>query len=440
MIFSLRIVPLLTVIRLSFCLNVKLLRLGAKRCQSRFGELLDVGAAVKKGEVYEGADFADNVICAGRFLLDRRGNHRFGKFDYSAEFAYIPVYLYLEVLVLITVLVITSGVNMKKLSGFLGLVLSAGIAVSCATFSSLPPLHVAAQNGNLNKVQQLVESGADINAWSFGDTALERAALRGRLEVVEYLLSRGARDPERAFRNALRNNHVTIVRLMVDGGHIDVNHNALAFYAIFNDSQLPFEQRLHNVRNIAGGTLNSPLLLALVDAENYQQTIEFFNINLEDRVDALGNSILHIAAMRNNLDLAAYLLERNFDVNVLNNNNHTALFYNITSFGPSVNWNSPVIEDETTVRINYIGDMPFYSDPLGVRMRRAKIGVMLLDAGINVNQQDLSGWSVLHFAGASSYAGGASTMEFFIEKGADQGLETNLGRTAADILAMRNGK
>jgi len=329
---------------------------------------------------------------------------------------------------------------MKKLSGFFVLVLSAGIAVSCATFSSLPPLHIAAQNGNLNKVQRLVESGADINEWSFGETALERAALKGRFEVVEYLLSRGARDPESAFRNALRNNHATIVRLMVDGGHIDINYNALAFYGMLNDSQLPFEQRLHNVRNSAGDTLNSPLLLALVNVENYQQTIEFFNINLEDRVDALGNSILHVAAMRNNLDLATYLLERNFDVNVLNNNHHTALFYNITSFGPSINWNSPVIEDETAARIHYIGDMPFYNDPLGVRMRRANIGVMLLDAGINVNQQDVSGWTVLHFAGASSYAGGTSTMEFFIERGADQGLETNLGRTAADIAAMRNGK
>ncbi|MCL2247368.1 MAG: ankyrin repeat domain-containing protein [Lentimicrobiaceae bacterium] len=329
---------------------------------------------------------------------------------------------------------------MKKLSGFLGLVLSAGIVVSCATFSSLPPLHIAAQKGNFNKVQQLVESGVDINERSFGDTALELAALRGRLEVVEYLLSKGARDPERAFRNALRNNYATIVRLMVDGGHIDVNYNALAFYEILNDRQLPFDQRLHNVKKIAGDTLNSPLLLVLVDAENYQQTIEFFNINLEDRVDALGNSILHVAAMRNNLDLATYLLERNFDVNALNDNHHTALFYNVTSFGPSINWNSPVIEDETKARIHYIGDMPFYSNPLGVRMRRAQIGLMLLDAGINVNQQDLSGWTVLHFAGASSYAGGASTMEFFIERGADQGLETNLGRTAEDILAMRDGK
>ena len=155
---------------------------------------------------------------------------------------------------------------------------------------------------------------------------------------------------------------------------------------------------------------------------------------MEDKVDELGNSILHVGAMRNNLNLIKYLLENNFDVNVLDNNNHTALFYCITSFGSLINWNDPIVENETTARINYISDMPLYRDPIEFRMRQANIGLLLLDAGININQQNKSGWTVLHFANASYPAGPRETL---IERGADQNLKTNFGRTAVDIWALR---
>ena len=156
---------------------------------------------------------------------------------------------------------------------------------------------------------------------------------------------------------------------------------------------------------------------------------------MEDRVDALGNTLLHIAAMRTNVDLVVYLLENDFDINALNNNNQTALVYNIASFGPDINWNNPITEGEATARINFISDMPLFHDPVARRTRRAHIGSMLIDAGINMNQQDVFGWTILHFAAGHW---GAATVEFFIEQGADQYLKTNYGRTAADILALRN--
>lgn len=325
---------------------------------------------------------------------------------------------------------------MKKVTSSLFFVLVVGILVSCATFgSSLPPLHVAAQDGNINRVIRLVEGGADVNERSFGHSALERAATRGHFEVVEFLLSINASDPQRAFQNALRNNHANIARLIIDGGHIDVNFNAQSFNSILNDNQVPFNQRMQMVRDIAGDILNTPFLLALVNREHYQQTIDFFNINLTDIVDEYGNSILHVAAMRNNVDLVRYLLENNFYVNTLDNNNHTALFYSITSFGPLINWNDPIIEDDTTARINYVSDMPQFRDPNELRRRQAEIGIMLLNAGINVNQQNEFGWTVLHFASASFPVG---PIEVLNERGADANLRTNFGRNASDIFALRN--
>jgi len=325
---------------------------------------------------------------------------------------------------------------MKNIIVFLLLIISLFGMASCATVDSSPALVSAAQTGNFDNVKRLVEVGADVNERSrYGHSALEQAALNGHLEIVEYLLSKNANDPRRAFQNALRNNHINIAKLIVEGEYFNINHNAQYFSSILNNNQISFAQRMQNVKYITGDKLNSPYLLALVDIENYQQIIEYFNINLNDKTDVLGNSILHVGAMRNNFNLVKYLLENKFNVNVLDNNNHTALFYCITSFGPSINWNIPIIENETTARINYISDMPFYRDPTDLKMRQAQIGILLLDYGIKVNQQNNSGWTVLHFASASYPAGPRAIL---IERGADQNIKTNYGRTDADIMALRN--
>jgi ankyrin repeat protein len=306
--------------------------------------------------------------------------------------------------------------------------------LSAAPYS--PPLVTAAQDGNLRRVRQLVERGADINEKSVYDhTALERAASNGHLEIVEYLLSKNAGDPQKAFQNALSSKHIAVAKLFVDRETVNVNNSASYFRTLLNDNAVPFRRRMENVNTITNGKLDSPYILQIVQPQYYQDVMEFFNINLSDKVDALGNSILHIAARYNNVDLVKYLLDKNFNVNLLDNNNQTALFYCITSFGPSINWNNPVIEDESTAKINYISDMPYYSNPTDVRTRQGQVGILLMDAKININQQNKSGWTVLHFAYVSYPAGPKETL---IERGANQTIKTNFGRTAADILALRN--
>jgi len=310
-----------------------------------------------------------------------------------------------------------------------------GLYMSCMSLgSSTPPLYNAVLNGNLMKVKQLIEAGEAIDNGAYGYTPLEGASSQGNLEIVEYLLSQGAQNPQKAYEMALERKHFDVVKYFINTGNVDVNNSARFYYSFLNDEEIPFEQRMQNVKDMTNGKLNSPYLLALVQPEDYQKTIDFFNINLIDKTDALGNSILHIAAMRNNLDLVNYLLKRNFDINTLDNNNQTALFYCITSFGPRIDWVTPVIENETTAKINYISDMPFYIDAHSIRMSQARIGISLLDAGINVNQQNKAGWTVLHFACASYPVG---PQEILIEKGADQSIKTNFGRTAMDIFALR---
>jgi ankyrin repeat protein len=61
-------------------------------------------------------------------------------------------------------------------------------------------LHRCAESGDLERVKQLVEGGANIEARdSLGSTALSRACLEGQLEIVVYLVEHGANVAHRGF-------------------------------------------------------------------------------------------------------------------------------------------------------------------------------------------------------------------------------------------------
>ena len=71
-----------------------------------------------------------------------------------------------------------------------------------------PPLHAAAQSGDLAEVKQLVASGISVNKVnSQGATPLHWAAFKGHVDVAKYLISKGADV------NALTNKGSTPLRL-----------------------------------------------------------------------------------------------------------------------------------------------------------------------------------------------------------------------------------
>ncbi|KAJ8960744.1 hypothetical protein NQ318_020037 [Aromia moschata] len=79
-------------------------------------------------------------------------------------------------------------------------------------------LHYAARNGHLDTCRFLVDRGADVDAVTRAGkaTALSRAALAGKHEVVEYLLSKKADpfvadvDGRTALHRAAENGHLAI--------------------------------------------------------------------------------------------------------------------------------------------------------------------------------------------------------------------------------------
>lgn len=85
----------------------------------------------------------------------------------------------------------------------------------------------ASEKGDLNKIQQLLDSGADPNVEDYANhTALYYAAEKGHFNIVKLLLEKGAKVDHKSGDSALlwacHYGHVDIVKLLIENG-ADVN-------------------------------------------------------------------------------------------------------------------------------------------------------------------------------------------------------------------------
>jgi ankyrin repeat protein len=94
----------------------------------------------------------------------------------------------------------------------------------------------AAQGGKWDLVKAIIESGVDVDTQSEyylgrSETALQSAVNQGNVDMVRYLIERGARDFSADFQNQLNgfgwNKQGTIVDLAVDRGHHKLVENLL---------------------------------------------------------------------------------------------------------------------------------------------------------------------------------------------------------------------
>lgn len=100
-----------------------------------------------------------------------------------------------------------------------------GSEASKAQVGSPQALRLAAENGDLKRLQRSLDQLTDVNARDdAGRTALMLATLHGRTEAVEFLLAHGA-NPNTAdaegvtpLNAAMAGNHPAIVRLLERAG------------------------------------------------------------------------------------------------------------------------------------------------------------------------------------------------------------------------------
>ena len=206
-----------------------------------------------------------------------------------------------------------------------------------ATFSEFCE---ACRRGNLRKVKQLIEEGYDVNEEHLG-TALIFAAGKGRLDVVTYLINRGAdvRKKDRHERTALYHasvrDHLKIVEFLLSkGAEIDVEdcfsrtplmlaakkgHNDVSMYLINHGADISKKDGISNQTALhyasESGHLKVVELLLSKGAK----------IDVKDRYHC---TPLMLAAENGHNDVSMHLINHGADVSKKGGiSNRTALHY-----------------------------------------------------------------------------------------------------------------
>jgi ankyrin repeat protein len=144
----------------------------------------------------------------------------------------------------------------------------------------------AARRGEVALVGELLDSGVDIEAESWGNRALHKAAAKGRLEVVRLLLERGAELDARDSRgntpmlHAAYNGQLEVVKLLVESGADVQAQNTLHWTGVM---QAVVERKLPTVRYLVEqGTRLDP-----VDQENGYTALTLARVSAPSIVELL---------------------------------------------------------------------------------------------------------------------------------------------------------
>ncbi|WP_051062191.1 MULTISPECIES: ankyrin repeat domain-containing protein [unclassified Wolbachia] len=254
----------------------------------------------------------------------------------------------------------------------------------------IAPLHLAAGNGKLDIVKYLINKGASIDVRDcFYQTPLYWAAKSGELDMVKYLVNKGASvDIEdsygwTALYWAVENENFYIAEYLIKEKGIDVS------------------ARYSNGKTM----LHEAIRFAKLDAVRY---LIGKGIDIDIK-DGYGGTPLHWAAIRGKIDMVRYFIEQGADVNAKDNDDLTSLHW-------------------------------------AVLYANLKVVRCLVEDGSDVDAKDKRGWTPLHLIAKNNRLLWGDdlnemlgTTEYFIQKGADVNAKDKDGNTPLHLAAM-NGK
>ncbi|KAG2197098.1 hypothetical protein INT46_008699 [Mucor plumbeus] len=193
-------------------------------------------------------------------------------------------------------------------------------------------------SGNLEKVKDLVERGADVNHRdNAGWAPLHEAALKGQYEIAEYLIQSGAVINVRGFEDdtplhdACSYGYADCVKLLVESG-ADV-------YALNTDKKRPIDlcedkacikivkAKMKELDHLASKDNRGRTALHRACSEgSIDKTISLLNKGVNtNAVDKDNWSPLHCAAQHGHLEIAKLLIQHGADMNSLGNQGLTTL-------------------------------------------------------------------------------------------------------------------
>ena len=190
---------------------------------------------------------------------------------------------------------------------------SLGIGINVIGDNGQNPLHtIAKRNNDIDIFSFFIKEGVDINLQdNEGVSPFMNAANSNDLRIVEFLINHVKniniknKNGQSALSMAINNNSSKVIDFLLSKGcdiHLkDTNENTLAYYLVNTfkkNDEISFEEKLKIL-------IKRGLLM------NQKQNG--------------GNSLIHIAARKNSIDLLKRLLPYGIDINAKNNDGYTAL-------------------------------------------------------------------------------------------------------------------
>lgn len=214
------------------------------------------------------------------------------------------------------------------------LLIQAGANAGAANHEGATPMFLAAQNGSMPMIAELLKAGVDVNApvLSHGETALMMAARSGSVDAVRLLLDRGAKinakDTLRgttALMWAAEQGHATVVELLAArGADLRIQSEILRPLKRRGLGFAPASQQGGPDAPVKGG------LTALLFAAR-EGSLDCVRVLIQAGADvnqtsADGSSPLLVAVQNGYYDLAAFLLDHGANVNLANSKGWTPLY------------------------------------------------------------------------------------------------------------------
>lgn len=261
------------------------------------------------------------------------------------------------------------------------------------SFLTANEMHDAVQEGNLARIDSILTLNPDLleSKNDAGLTPLNLAAYIGQMEIITFLLDKGAdiftgdNEGSMPIHNAAANGQKEVVEFLVNEKGIDVN--------VIDDNDVT---PLH----FAAGSGNIEMVRFLIS--------KGVDINARSNI---GGIPLHNAIFRDSIDVIKLLIDSGSDVNIANQWNVQAIHLATHRGNPEVV--KLLIEKGADIHAITGND----ENPLiwAIVGRRFEIADFLLENGADINGKVSRGRTPLH----SAFKASLESIEYMIKKGAD---------------------
>ncbi len=292
--------------------------------------------------------------------------------------------------------------------------------------------------GKLEFVQKLVEAGTNVNCKHPKEktTPLYTAAVNGKVEVTKYLLENGADVNTHSQLDSplilVAANNLSIVQLLVEYG-ADVNTSEEFGSNVLEQAAYYGNKSVINFLLEKGAEWESCVkdIMEMASNSGSVEIIELF----EEKGVSIPDSLLHNAVNGDQLELLKFLLNKNLDVNALDEYSQQTPLHEAASKG---NYEIAKLLLENNANVNAISDSqetPLFSaveeeyDDERLQ-KRLQLIELLIDKGADVNFKNKSKNTPLHKA---AKLGLFEIVKLLVEKGADVSAKNKQSKTSISV-------